>query len=369
MRIIDRYITSSIISIFISMILTFCFLYILIDVFSHMEDFIEKQVPLPVILAYYTSFLPIIVVMTSPIACLIATLFTYSHLNGNNEIIALRTSGMNFWRLTRPALCFGLIISALIFLVNERFVPQSTIASQEIRDSQIKVTLAEKNKKLRPTIKNLTFYGLKNRLYFVDSFDPNTSEINGITIIGQDTDQNIKEKIVAYKGAWTGIAWKFLQVQVTNYDSAKPNVPGDIKTYPEKLMDIKETPQDFMKQRLEVSAMNIRQLHNYISRFSNSGASRAINNLKVDFHQKFAYPMGNLVIVLVGLPFALMTGRRKAMTFTSIGIAIAIGFLYYVFNAVGLALGKGGAVPPILAAWLAPLIFFIIAIILIKKKF
>jgi lipopolysaccharide export system permease protein len=369
MRIIDRYITRSIFSIFLSMIVTFCFLYVLIDVFSNMEDFIEKKVSVKIILEYYSSFLPIIIVNTSPIACLIATLFTYSQLNSNNEIIALRASGMNFWRLTRPALCFGLIVSALIFLVNERFVPQSTLASQEIRDSQISITLADKSKRVKPDIKNLTFYGLKNRLYFVDTFNPNNFEITGITIVGQDADQNIKEKIVAFRGSWTGLAWKFYNVQVTSYDSAQPNLPGDVKVFPEKLMDIKETPQDFLKQRLQVNAMNMRQLHNYIHRFSTSGASRAINNLKVDFHQKMAYPAGNLVIVLVGLPFALMMGRRKAVTFTSIGIAISIGFLYYVFNAVGLALGKGGAVPPMLSAWLAPLLFLTVAAVLIKKQF
>jgi lipopolysaccharide export system permease protein len=369
MRIIDRYITRSIFSIFLSMVITFCFLYILIDIFSNMEDFIEKKVQISTILNYYASFLPIIVVNTSPIACLIATLFTYSQLNSNNEIIALRASGMDFWRLTRPALCFGLIVSALIFLVNERFVPQSTLVSQEIHDSQIAVTVNDKNQKLKPEIKNLTFYGLRNRLYFIDSFNPNTFELTGVTIVGQDADQNIKEKIVAFRGVWTGIAWKFYNAQVTTFDSAQPNLPGDVKMYPEKLMDIKETPQDFLKQRLQVNAMNMRQLHSYIKRFSTSGASRAINNLKVDFHQKLAYPAGNLVIVLTGLPFALMMGRRKAVTFTSIGIAIAIGFLYYVFNAVGLALGKGGAVPPMLSAWLAPLMFLIAAAILIKKKF
>lgn len=369
MRIIDRYITSSIVSIFVSMILVFSFLYILIDVFSQMEDFIEKKVAMNVILQYYLSFIPIIVINTSPMACLIATLFSYSQLNSNNEIIALRASGMNFWRLTRPAICFGIIVSAMMFLVNERFVPQSTIVSQEIRNSQIKISIGEKNKKAKPTIKNLTFYGLKNRLYFIDDFNPNTYEATGITIVGQDSDQNIKEKIVAFKGTWTGIAWKFYQVQMTSYDSTKPNVPGEIKTFPEKLMDIKETPQDFLKQRTEVSAMNLQQLNSYIRRFSTSGASRAINNLKVDFHQKIAFPFGNLVIVLVGLPFALMTGRRKAVTFTSIGIAMAIGFLFYVLNAVGLALGKGGAIAPVLAAWMAPLLFLVAAGVLIRYKF
>ena len=218
-------------------------------------------------------------------------------------------------------------------------------------------------------INNLTFYGLKNRLYFIDVFDPNTFDISGITIIGHDQDQNLTEKIIASKGTWTEIAWKFFGCQITNFDTNKPNVPGDIKTYPEKLMDIKETPQDFLKQRLDVEAMNIRQPNEYIHRFSDSGAIRAINERKVDLYQKMALPFRNIIIVLVGLPFALMTQRRKAMTFTSIGIAIVIGFLYYVIDAVGLALGKGGAVAPFVAAWLAPTIFLGIAVYLIKRNF
>ena len=144
-----------------------------------------------------------------------------------------------------------------------------------------------------------------------------------------------------------------------------------MKIYPEKLVDIKETPEDFLKQRLNVNAMNIQQLHAYIERFSDSGAKEAINNLSVDFHYKFAFPIENVVIVLVGLPLVLMTGRRKAQSFTSLGIAIGIGLLYYTCNGIALGLGKDFDIklPPILAAWITPLIFTFIAYQLIKNKF
>ncbi len=97
-------------------------------------------------------------------ACLISVLFTYSSLNAHNEIIAIRASGMNFWQITRPALVFALFVSALVFLVNEKFVPQSSMVNQEIRDTQIKVVPSQKGKG-KPLIHNLTFYGLKNRLF------------------------------------------------------------------------------------------------------------------------------------------------------------------------------------------------------------
>jgi len=369
MRILDRYILKSILVIFAGTVFTFAFLFILIDMFGNLQDFIEKSVGLNVIAQYYISFLPSIIVQTSTMACLISVLFTYSSLNAHNEIIAIRASGMNFWQITRPALVFALFVSALVFMINEKFVPQSSMVNQEIRDTQIKVIPSLKGKG-QAIIHNLTFYGLKNRLFFIDTFDPNTNELDGITIIGHDHNQNLVEKIVALKGKWTGIAWKFFNCQITTYDSSSPNIASGFRIWKEKLMDIKETPKDFLRQRMDMASMNLQQLHGYIKRFSGSGAIKTINNLRVDLHQKITFPLRNFIIVLVGLPFALMSvGKRRAMTFTSIAIALVIGFLYYVSDAVGLALAKGDALLPWEGAWLTPIFFTLLALLIIFRNF
>ncbi len=368
MRIIDRHISQSMIAIFLTSVSIFCFLYILIDVTSNLDEILGRKVPIPILLKYYLSFFPIILVQTSSIACLISVLFTFSRMNNNNEIIALRASGLNFWQITKPAIMFGLLISALVFWMNERFVPQATASSTQIRNENI-ILEADRLKGKKVAIKNLTFYGLKNRLYFIDSFNPNTYECEGVTIVTHDEHQNVREKIVAFKGIWTGIAWKFFKCQITLFDPTDVRTPLKIKVYEEKLMDIGETPEDFYNQRLEVSSMNFKQLQEYIARFQNSGAIKAINNLRVDLYQKIAYPMGNFVIVLLGLAFALMMKSRKGTTFTSLGIAVAIGFLYYVVNAVAIAFGKGGLLPPILSAWSTPLLFTAGAWAMIKSYF
>jgi LPS export ABC transporter permease LptG len=369
MRILDRYILRNILIIFAGTVFTFAFLFILIDLFSNLQDFIEKSVGIDTIIQYYITFLPSILVQTSTMACLISVLFTYSSLNAHNEIIAIRASGMNFWQITRPALVFALFVSALVFLVNEKFVPQSSIVNQQIRDTQIKVSIGEKGKG-KPLIHNLTFYGLKNRLFFIDTFDPNTNELTGITIIGHDHNQNLVEKIVALNGTWTGIAWKFYKCQITSYTSTSSTTPTSLHISDEKLMDIKETPKDFLRQRMDISSMNLRQLHDYIKRFSGSGAIKTINNLMVDLNEKITFPLRNFVIVLAGLPFALMSvGKRKAMTFTSIAIALVIGFLYYVADAVGLALAKGEALLPWEGAWLTPVLFTLSALFIIFRNF
>lgn len=367
MRILDRYILRTIVIIFLAALCVFCLLFVLIDSASNLDEFINQQIPMSVLLQYYLSYLPFVLTLTGPIACLIAVLLTFSNLNSHNEVIVLRASGMNFWQITKPALCFAVIVSAFVFVINERFVPTAEERTRQLKTEYIH-TSPEKSKKKKPVIKNLTFYGLKNRLYFIDSFDPNTNELDGVTIIEYDNTQNIKEKVVALKGKWTGINWKFFQCHVTEF-SQSADVATKVKVYEEKLVDIKETPEDFLNQRLNVNSMNIKQLREYIERFANSGAVRAINNLRVDFHYKIAFPFSTIVIVLLGLPLALMTGRRRAQTFTSLGIAVAIGFLFYVCNSVGIAFGKGAVFPPIIAAWFTPALFTFAGLWLIQSKF
>lgn len=369
MRILDRYITKSVVTTFIFTILVFSFLYVLIDVTSQLDEFIDRKVPLPVLVEYYVLYFPIILSQPiSSVACLIAVLFTFSNLNTHNEVIAMRASGLHFWQITKPAIMFGLVVSMTVFWVNERLVPDAAQMTKQIREKNM-VLLIDRLKKKQEKIKNLTFYGLKNRLYFIDTFDADTGELKGITVIEHDPQQNIKQKIVALRGVWTGIAWKFYQCQITDFGDAGIDAPLKIKVYEEKLMDIKESPEDFLKQRLDVTSMNIRQLKDYIDRFSKSGATKALNSMRVDLHQKIAYPFGNFVIVLIGLPFALMIRGRKSGAFASVGVAFILGFLYYVANAVALAFGKSGALPPVLSAWAAPILFTAVALIVIETDF
>jgi len=289
MRIVERHNLIAIVQTFLAIILIFAFLYILIDTASNLDEFLKQKIPVMVLLRYYLAYLPIILSQTMPIACLIACLLVFSRANGQNEIIVLRAGGLSFWDIARPAIIFGVLVSALMFWINESFVPQATMTSESIRDENIVIKGDAERKK--EEITNLTFYGLNNRLFFIDLFTPADETLKGITIIGQDENQQIREKIVALDGKWTGLAWKFYKCQITTFENPNNPETEQVRYYDEKLMDIKETPKDFMRQRLNVSSMNIKQLNAYIHRFKHSGAKKALNNLRVDMHQKIAFPI------------------------------------------------------------------------------
>jgi lipopolysaccharide export system permease protein len=308
--------------------------------------------------------MPIMFVQVSPFACLLSSVYTFAKLNHNNEIIAMRSSGLSIFEIASKPLIFGLLISLSVFWVNDRFVPVSLAENQKI-----KVQIEEGSKKgmlkKTETIANLSMYGLRNRLFFINKFSPATKTMEGITILEQDENQNLTRKIIAAKGTYREGLWRFSQSTTFNFDNNGQVVAEPIYLE-EEIMSIPETPENFTSLRQKPELMSIRQIEDYVWRLSKSGATSVIRNLKVDLYQRFFSPFTSIIIILLGLPFALMI-RKRATGMAAIGISIIVGFLYYVLDAIFLALGKSGILMPLAAASLSHLIALGGSIYLIAK--
>lgn len=364
MRILDRYILKSIISIFISCIFVFLFLYIVIDLLTNLDEILKHQATLGLLIRYYLSYLPIMFVQVSPFACLLSTVYTFGKLNHNNEIIAMRSSGLSIFNITRDALIFGLLISFIVFWVGDRFVPPASVENQKIK-AQIEGDSPKGKLKVPDEIINLSMYGLRNRLFFINKYSPKSKTMEGITILEHDQHQNLTKKIMADKGVYQDGLWRFFQTITYSF-----NQYGQIIDEPlymeEEIMNISETPEDLAALRQRPEQMSIRQMQNYIWRLSKSGATGVIRNLKVDLYQRFASPFTSIIIILLGIPFALLM-RKRATGMASIGVSISVGFLYYVLDAVCLAIGKSGLLMPSLAASLSHIIVLSGSLYLISK--
>ncbi len=364
MRILDRYILKSVFGIFLGCLLTFAFLYVIIDVFSHLDEILKQKVTIIVLLKYYASFMPIIFAQVTPICCLLSTLYAFGKLNRDNEVIAMRSSGLSVMQIARTIIVFSLLVSAVSFWIGDKIIPSSLAVTEKIKDEMEKGT--KKGKEKQPDIiDNLSMYGLRNRLFFISRFDFSTNTMYGITILGHDEKQNIINKIVAKKAVYTDGIWKFYH-SITYDFTDNGQIKGEPRYAEEELVAIPEKPSDFLVQRQRSELMTISEIDNYIWRLSRSGANSVINNLKVDLYQRFTYPLTSVVIVLLGIPFAL-TIKKRATGLYSLGISIMVGFLYYVINAISIALGKKGVFPPFLAASFSHIITLSYSIYLIRK--
>lgn len=363
MRILDRYILKSVLTLFFQCLFTFLFLYIIIDVFSHLDEILKQKANLDMLGDYYLAYLPIIFVQVSPIACLLSILYTFGSLNRNNELIAMRSAGLNIFQITKTVIIFGIIVSACVFWVNDRFVPFSMSLTEKIKAQMESGTKRAKEKE-HEVIANLSMYGLKNRLFFVNKFSLAANTMEHIIILEHDEKQNITKKIVANKGVYKDGLWRFYQCITYHFDE-NVQIKEEPQYLEEEVMDIPETPYDFLHQMLRPDFMTISQLKNYMWRLSKSGATTVIRNLKVDLYQRFASPTTSIIIILLGIPFSMMM-KKRATGLSSVGLSIMVGFLYYVLNAVSIALGKAGILMPILAVSLSHILALISAIYLIQ---
>ncbi|MFA5096545.1 MAG: LptF/LptG family permease, partial [Candidatus Omnitrophota bacterium] len=241
MRILDRYILKSVVSIFISCIFVFLFMYVIIDILTRLEDIIKMQVPYMLLVRYYLANLPIMFTQVAPFACLLSTLYTFSKLNHNNEVIAMRASGLSVFYMTKTAIVFGLVVSLFIFWLSDRVTPHAILMTKQIQEKMEERHKDKKDKKSE-ALTNVSMYGSKNRLFFINRFYPSTSVMEGIIILEQDEEQNLTSKIVANKGVYEDGLWRFYQAITYNFD---PN--GQIVDEPqyleEEIMTISETPR------------------------------------------------------------------------------------------------------------------------------
>ncbi len=360
MKIVDRYLIRGFLSPLIYCIVLFTVLFIIVDGFNNLNDFLKYNISLKIILTYYLYLFPLLLVQIAPIAALVSILYVLGNLNRHNEISALKASGVSAFQILSPYLFMGILLSASILLISETLVPYSSINSTSIREGLIQKG-SENNER---AIKNVTLYGKKNRIIYAREYDVLTQTLRDIVILEDRPDQILASKLTAEKAHYENGAWVFYKVIKYDVDDK-----GDILGEPlvaEKLdFDMPEKPEDFIRQALQVEFMSARQLKDYIHHLK--GTSRKLTRrLWVDFHYKIAFPFISFIVMLIGAPLAMKTERGSAMV--GIGTSLMIVILYYGIASVCLAVGKGGFISPFLAAWFGNIFFAFIGIILIRQS-
>ncbi len=359
MKIIDRYIVRGFIAPFLYCLFIFLFLYIIIDLFGHLDEIIKQDILFSVVKTYYLSSLPLIFVQATPFAALLATVFLLGNLNRHNEIVALRASGINTLRIISPLLYLGILISIAVYFVNERLVPEASVTSNTIKEIKFEKGQKEKTDRLE----NITVFGKDGKLFYARYYDIPNKTLSDVIILEHDANQVLRRKITAEKMEWLGERWRFYDCGVYRFDKDGA-ISGEPLIFKTKILRFYERPEDLLKHQTQPEFMNYSQLKDYI-RLLSLGNQRSANKLLVDLHQKLALPFMSIVIMLIGMPFALK--RRRSGAIMSMGISIGIALSFYGVNAISIALGKGGFLPSIVAAWLANTIFGVLGVTLIRK--
>jgi lipopolysaccharide export system permease protein len=339
----------------------FVFLYIIVDVFSHLEEILRNSVPAYILFQYYISFMPIIFVQTVPIAALLATVYMLNVLNKNNELTAVKACGISMHRLLMPAFIAAAVLGLFSFIANETLVPEGMIKAERIKSEYIKASYA--GPKNIDIIEDLTFYGKKNQLVYAQKFSPEDETLQGIIIIERDNSR-LRRKILSSRARWINNRWVFYDCIIYRFNKSGKSA-GNPLVFKEKIIKFLETPEAIQRYEFQTEYMSYKELKNHLSRLAGSNP-KILNSMKTDLHFKTAVPFITLIIMFLGIPFALSTKRGGAMS--GIGVSVLIGLIYYGSIYFVLALGRGGIMPPVIAAHFANVLFLAIAVILLKRS-
>jgi len=361
MRILEKYVLKSFISAFLLCITLLIVLGIIGDILGFLDDIFKNNIPLSSILLFYFYLAPFAFVNMVPFAGLLSAVFVFNNLSKNHEVTAVIASGLSLWKLLRPVLLVTFALGLVTFIVNDRFVPSTMEKANRIRHEK----LESAKDKSGLTLKNLTMYGKGDQIIFARSYERATNTLNNVIIHKQDAKHIITEKISAGRVKWQEDgSWVGEDVVVFKVDPKGKFTEGP-EIYKEKKILIKETAKDFLNTQWDPRLMSYGRLKRYLNIFR-GGSPETIRRLKVDLNYKLSFPFTTLVVILMGVPFSIETGRASALIGMVRGIAIAM--LYLPVMAICLALGKGGVLPPVVAAWLSNVVFALVGIHFVNKK-
>jgi LPS export ABC transporter permease LptF/LPS export ABC transporter permease LptG len=341
---IDVYLLQQFLYYFFVLLAAFVLIFDAFTLFDLLGDIARNHVSALTVLSYFRYLVPLMVYQLAPLATLVATLVSLAILAKNNEVIALKASGVSLYRLVLPLLLAGLLVSGGLFLLDDTFLPYANQRQDALRN-EIKGRPAQTY--FEPA--RQWIFGENSKIYNYELFDSDRQLFGGLNVFELDPATfQMRRRIFATRATWepSENAWILTggwvrdfgrNGQVVRYEPFKATT----------IAELTEPPGYFRREVRQSFQMNWRQLGEYIVSLRQAGFDTA--RLSVQWHKKFAFPMIAAIIVFLGAPFAFLVGTRGAVG--GLAVAVGIGVIYWSSAALLEAMGSAGQLPPLLAAW------------------
>jgi lipopolysaccharide export system permease protein len=296
-----------------------------------------------IMLGYSTPYFLTYVI---PMSVMIAVLLTFLRLSGDNEIVALKSSGISIYQLLAPVMLFCMLGCLLTFFMTVYGMAWGRLSFKEL-------TYKIVSSNLEIGLKDRTFNdSFEDMVLYMNKIDPKTKELQDIFIEDKRT-QNIVSTVVAPRGKlssepddhvyhlllYNGVIYQVdVKNRSTNYI--------DFETY-EVRLDAKQAVSRFKKGKKHIKEMNLVELRDYLS--NSARRDDKYYNALMELHKKFSIPIACFALGLLAVPLGIQSGSTKK----SFGLVLGmICFLiYYLLLTAGLVFGETGACPPVVGMW------------------
>ena len=357
MKILDRYLIKQFLLMILFGLLTFTLIFVVIDMMEKLDDFIDQNVPTHLIIQYYLVFTPEIIRLITPIAVLLACLFTACKMANLNELTAIKAGGISLYRFMAPFLITSILISVFSIYFGGYLVPMANKHRIYIERNYMKKDVVYFGS-------NIFFQDSKTRIVSISYFDLGSGMADNVSI--QEFNPNDKTKLVMRTDALrmhydsTKASWQLMNgITRTFSDSTESDQTFAVKDY--KGLNFK--PDEVVKKQRKLEEMTLADLQNFAEDQYRTGNDPT--STMIEYHSRIAFAFSIIIVVLFGLPIS--ANRRRGSLAIQFGINLLITFLYLVFMKVSQAFGKSGVLNPLLTAWFANFIFLIAALYNLRR--
>ena len=355
LRALDRYVLGSWVRIFVLTSLGFPLVSIMINLTDNLNKLLDRGLTMQQIAWSYVYSIPENMFIVMPAAVLFATVFTVGAMGRYSELTAAKASGQSFHRLMLPVFVAAACATGLAFMVGE-MAPGATAKEQEL----------QKSVAARPTRSrfNFVYRGDQGWVYTIRSLDVINRQLKQIMFERQGEGAEYPAMVITADSA----SWDTTRQMWRVREGASRLIagPGKQATFAFRTMRLKaltQSPADLLAEPKAPDEMRYAELGRYIDALRRSGNDA--NKLIVERALKVALPATCLIIALFGAPLGITNPRAGA----AVGIALSLGttVLFLLLTQIMKAVGSGGVVDPVAAAWLPNLVFLAAGLVLLAR--
>jgi lipopolysaccharide export system permease protein len=346
-------------------IFTMCFsglmtIYLVIDFFEKVRRFLRYDADWLDVLTYFLLKVPAISFQIAPLAILMATLLTFGLLSRGHEITAMRSCGISLLWITTPFISFAAAVTLVLLLFSSTVIPLAAAKSEEIRTTRIEKKVAAAAVKLKQPWMRVG----ADSLMQITSVSVGGELLGGIHLFQFDHNFQLVEVTEADEARYSDSAWTLYQGRHRRFSSEETISTTE---FDRRAIMLTLIPDDFTTWVAgDSELMTFHDIRAYSRRRHQEGSQVA--RLTTDYYSRIAFPFVTVVMVLVGITLSLRrSGTRGGSMAIGIGQALAIGFCYWTTYSIAIALGRGGALTPLIAAWMANVLFMSFGLYLMLK--
>ncbi|MDD5629713.1 MAG: LptF/LptG family permease [Elusimicrobia bacterium] len=332
----------------------FAVLIFLGDLFDKMHQIMKSHAPLWVIVQYLWLDVPYWAVRTIPMATLLATLVAITGFIQSGEWLAGQACGFEPRTFWQPLLGCALAVTALCFIAQESVLPVCYHRARQLWQERI-----------YPEWEWDEFHGVAlvvGPQRFISAQQLTVKDGRLLRPVLEEVGPDgLARQLDAMSAVWDGQLgrWVFQKGVERTFDKGVMRE----KPFTRKISDLSLAPRALIPRTVDPDEMSLWELIRYYRRMRRLGVP--VTPLRVAAHAKLAYPFTNVILCALGIPIALRL--RRSPQVVNFCVAMALSFLFLWFMELGKALGAGGRLPPMAAAWVPNLLFGGLAAFLIKR--